>query len=371
MKHLSVLIKPASSLCNLKCKYCFYANISSLREVRSYGIMKVEVMERLIDNIYKDLDDGDQMTFSFQGGEPTLATLSYFERFTEYVKKQTKKVQVHYAIQTNGTLLNKYWAFFLKENNFLVGLSIDGTPYYHNLNRVNTRNKGTFDVVLEAKKLLDEYQVEYNILCVLTNDLAIEPDTVFDFIKENEINYIQFIPCMDDLDAEKSSGFALTPERFASFYKRIYDLWEKEFIDNRYYSINLIDAIIHLVSGHGAINCGMLGNCKVQYVVEADGSVYPCDFYVLDENRLGYLTENTLFELLESSNLNIFLCEKSKPYEYCDACPFVRMCQGGCKRMKYAMYLNAGETYCGYQDFLVHKMGRMQRVSQILYQTNI
>lgn len=368
MKHLSVLIKPASSLCNLKCKYCFYANISSLREVRSYGRMKVEVMQRMIDHIYQDLNDGDQMTFAFQGGEPTLAGLSYFEKFVTYVKKQTKKVHVHYAIQTNGTLLNKDWALFLKENNFLVGLSIDGTSHYHNLNRVNTRNKGTFDVVLEAKKLLDEYQVEYNVLCVLTNDLASNPDAVFDFMKENSIGYIQFIPCMDDLDAKEASEYALTPERFASFYKRIYDLWEKEFVNDRYYSINLIDAIIHLVSGHGAFNCGMLGNCKVQYVVEADSSVYPCDFYVLDENRLGYLTENTLFELLESSNLNRFLCEKTKPYDYCKTCPFVQMCQGGCKRMKHAMYVNAEENYCGYQDFLQHKLGRMQRMSRVLFQ---
>lgn len=370
MKHLSVLIKPASSLCNLKCKYCFYANISSLREVRSFGRMKTEVMERMIDNIYKDLEDGDQMTFAFQGGEPTLAGLSYFKRFSDYVKKQNKKVQVHYAIQTNGTLLNKAWAAFLKENNFLVGLSIDGTSHYHNLNRVNTRDKGTFDIVLEAKGLLDEYQVEYNILCVLTNSLALEPDAVFSFIKDNKVNYIQFIPCMDDLDAEKDSEFALTPERFASFYKRIYDLWEKELVNNHYYSINLIDAIVHLVSGHGALNCGMLGNCKVQYVIEADSSVYPCDFYVLDENRLGYLTESTLFELLESENLNRFLCEKNKPYEYCSTCPFIRLCQGGCKRMKHAMYLNVDETYCGYQDFLNHKLGRMQRISQKLYHIN-
>ena len=371
MKHLSVLIKPASSLCNLKCKYCFYANISSLREVRSYGRMTVEVMERMIDHIYKDLDDGDQMTFAFQGGEPTLAGLSYFERFTEYVNKQTKKVQVHYAIQTNGTLLNSDWAIFFKKNNFLVGLSIDGTSHYHNLNRVNTRNKGTFDVVIEAKKLLDQYEIEYNVLCVLTNDLALAPDKIFDFIKENEINYIQFIPCMDDLDAEKTSEFALTPERFASFYNRIYDLWEKEFFNNRYYSINLIDSIIHLVSGHGAFICGMLGNCRVQYVIEADSSVYPCDFYVLDENRMGYLTENTLFELLESSNVNRFLCEKMEPYDYCNTCPFVKMCQGGCKRMKHAMYLNEAETYCGYQDFLKNKLNRMQRVSQVLFQNQV
>lgn len=370
MKHLSVLIKPASSLCNLKCQYCFYANISSLREVRSYGRMKEDVMEKMIDNIYRDLDEGDHMTFAFQGGEPTLAGLSFFETFTKKVADQKKKVRVHYAIQTNGTLLNAEWARFLKQHQFLVGLSIDGTSRYHNLNRVNTRGKGTFDTVIQAKGLLDEHQVEYNILTVLTNDLAEHPDEVFAFMQENEVDYIQFIPCMDDLDAKERSEFALTPERFASFYKRIYDLWEAELLKGNYYSINLIDAIIHLISGHGAFNCGMLGNCKVQYVVEADSSVYPCDFYVLDENRLGYLTEQTLFEMLETKALNRFLCQKTEPYDYCRTCPFVQMCRGGCKRMKHAMYLNEEETYCGYQDFLKAKLGKMEGVARQLYGTH-
>lgn len=368
MKHLSVLIKPASSLCNLKCNYCFYANISSLREVRSYGRMKEEVMEKMVINIYKDLRDGDHMTFAFQGGEPTLAGLKFFEKFVDCVTEQSKKINVHYSIQTNGTLLNKHWAEFFKKNEFLVGLSIDSNSKFHNLNRKNTRGRGTFDSVIAAKKILDDYEVEYNILTVLTNDLALEPDTVFDFIKENDVRFIQFIPCMDDLDAEKRSSFALTPERFAYFYKHIYDLWENEFLRGNYYSINLIDAIVHLISGHGAVNCGMLGECRIQYVVEADSSVYPCDFYVLDENRMGYLTENTLFELLQSKSSSRFLCEKKQPYTYCKTCPFLEACRGGCKRMKHVMYLNEDENYCGYKDFLTSKIGSMRSISQSLYE---
>lgn len=112
MKHISVLIKPASALCNMKCKYCFYANTSSLREVRSFGKMRPHVTEKMINHIYEDLDNGDELTLAFQGGEPTIAGLRYFRHLTEIVNKQQKNVTVHYSLQTNGTLIDEEWCGF-------------------------------------------------------------------------------------------------------------------------------------------------------------------------------------------------------------------------------------------------------------------
>lgn len=352
MKHLSVLIKPASSLCNIRCKYCFYANISSLREVRSHGIMKKETSEKMIDQIYKDLDDGDHMTFGFQGGEPTVAGLNYFKEFTDYVDSQNKDVNVHYAIQTNGTRLNKQWVDFFEEHDFLVGLSIDGCPKFHNLYRVDTRDKGTYSKVLEAKKMLSESKVNYNILSVLTNEMAREPEKIFQYLIEEEIQYIQFIPCLDDLDAKEKSSYALDPENFASFYKKIYQLWEKELKSGNYISIQLVDNLINQLSGKGPGFCGQTGRCSIQYIIEADGSVYPCDFYVLDEYKMGNILDSTLFELRGTRPAKDFLCSRSELSDYCKTCPFVKICNGGCKRMENAMYLNQEKTYCGYQDFL-------------------
>ena len=203
MKHISVLIKPASSICNLRCSYCFYANVSSLREVRSFGKMKEEVTERMIENIYADLEDGDQLTLAFQGGEPTMAGLNYFRTVIRLVAQQQKQVQVHYAIQTNGTIINEKWCAFLKEHDFLVGLSIDGHPLYHDLNRVDPKGRGTFQRVLQTKQLFDHFEIDYNVLCVLTNPLAKEAKKVFRFLKEQQIDFVQFIPCLDDLDAKK------------------------------------------------------------------------------------------------------------------------------------------------------------------------
>lgn len=362
MKHLSVLIKPASSLCNIRCKYCFYANISSMREVESYGVMQPAVMKKMIDQIFIDLDNGDHMTFGFQGGEPTLAGLRYFRQFVEYVSSQPKKVQVHYAIQTNGTMLNDEWISFLEENNFLVGLSIDGCPKFHNTYRVDIANQGTYSKVLEAKNLLENSKVEYNILSVLTSDMAKEPDLIFDFLINENIGHIQFIPCLDDLDATEKSNYALEPKFFAHFYKNIFERWQKELNKGNYISIQLIDSVVNLLSGSGMGFCGQLGRCSVQFVIEADGSVYPCDFYVLDEYRMGYITESTLFDLRETRAVEDFICSRPEIAEYCQSCPFLKICNGGCKRMENAMYLNEEGTYCGYQDFLNSQWENIKQV---------
>ncbi len=292
-KHISILIKPASALCNLRCKYCFYANISSIREVRSYGKMKDAVVEEMIPNIYADLEDGDELAIAFQGGEPTYAGLTYFEKFIAVINRQEKRVHVTYAMQTNGTIINERWIPLLRDNHFLVGLSIDGGPLYHDANRVDTHGGGIFRRVMQTKELFDRYGIEYNILCVLTNELAKHPQKVYKFLVDNHVRFTQFIPCLDDLDAAEKSDFALTPERFASFYQQLFPLWLGELKRGRYRSIKLFDDIINLFVGGRVTACGLAGQCQIQYVIEADGSVYPCDFYALDKYRLGYITEET------------------------------------------------------------------------------
>ena len=139
MKHISCLIKPASSLCNMRCTYCFYFDVSSHREVETFGRMSQETTERMIDQIFIDLNDGDKLTLAFQGGEPTLAGLKYYLHLIDYVDNQPKKIDVSYAIQTNGLLINKKWCELFKENNFLVGLSIDGYQELHDEMRLSSK----------------------------------------------------------------------------------------------------------------------------------------------------------------------------------------------------------------------------------------
>lgn len=244
--------------------------------------------------------------------------MPYFKQLVALVEAEQaqKSVRVHYALQTNGMLINQKWAIFLKSNHFLVGLSIDGHPMYHDLHRLYTKGKGTFHRVLETKRLFDAYQIEYNILCVLTNQLAKEPKKVYQFMQKEKIDYIQFIPCLDELQAKKRSTYALTPERFASFYRQLLHLWLQELSTGYYRSVKLFDDVFNLVVNRQVNACGLVGNCQIQYTIEADGSVYPCDFYVLDEYRLGFIQEQTLRELFSQDIGQKFLCEKKKQTSY-------------------------------------------------------
>ena len=199
MKQLSIMLKPASSLCNLRCRYCFYAEVADLRQVRSFGVMTPQTTRQILQNIRCDLSPGDRITFAFQGGEPTLAGLSYFQDFTAQVE-QWEGIQVQYALQTNATLLDDAWCAFLKKYHFLVGVSWDILPQCHDEARVDASGAGTNRAVLNAIGLLNKWGVEYNVLCTLTNFIARHPNQVWNQLARQDIRFVQSTPC-DDLKA--------------------------------------------------------------------------------------------------------------------------------------------------------------------------
>jgi uncharacterized protein len=336
----------------MRCRYCFYYDIGEHRQTHSYGIMTSGTMDRIIGNVYKDLDGKDEITFAFQGGEPSLAGLEWFKQFTEKVSARNRDVKVNYALQTNGLLIDKAWAEFLNKNNFLVGLSMDGGEKIHNNNRPDASGEGTFARCLESKALLEKYKVEYNILCVLTNELAAEPDKVWRFIQNKKIKFIQFIPCLEGLDEQRPSPFALKPARFASFYSRLYYRWMKELESGSYISVKFFDDTANYFLKGLPTACGIDGRCHPQYVVEADGSVYPCDFYVLDEYNTGNLAAHTLHELFDAKTTQTFLREERSLPKLCLSCAYHQACRGGCKRMRNVMYYGEGGVVCGYKMFL-------------------
>lgn len=353
MKQISILIKPASSNCNLRCKYCFYANVSSLREVESHGLMSKDTVNKMIDNVYVDLNDGDKLTIAFQGGEPTLAGLAYYEYVVACVEKQSKDVNVSYSIQTNGMLIDESWCIFLKNNNFLVGISADGPEIYHDRFRLDYKNQGTFKNVIKAMKLFDKYEIDYNVLCVLTDDLSNHPREVYEFIMSNKIKYIQFIPCLGSIDSQETNEYELTPQKFAYFYLKIFDLWMNTPLNNKF-SVKLFDDLYNLLSRHQITACGILGRCQIQYVIESDGSVYPCDFYAIDDYKLGNIKNSSLKQLFNSRQAKEFL--KASTYNHlsdvCNSCEYKRICFGGCRRLAKAKYVDEQIKFCGYKVIL-------------------
>lgn len=351
MKNLSIMIKPASSLCNLRCKYCFYTDVSSNRSVPSCGMMSEETMNAMLECVASELEPGDRIQFVFQGGEPTLAGLPFFRHFVERTHTWDPNVHVSYALQTNGTLLDVPWCCFLKDNHFLVGISLDILPEYHDAVRLDAEGAGTYRRVLQAIDLLNEYKVDYNVLCTLTNSITRHPQQVWKRIVQMGIQYVQFTPCLGDLECTDSTPYALTPKRFASFYTQLFQYWIEDYRKGTYRSVKFFDDIVNLMVFGRPTSCGMNGTCQPQLVVEADGSVYPCDFYCLDEYRLGNLKEQGFLELLQAAQVQAFVHRPHAQPTLCQTCRYRSFCGGNCKRMQKEICCVGGDSYCGYQDF--------------------
>ena len=181
MPPLSIMIKPASSLCNMRCRYCFYHDVSQQRDVKNFGIMSEETAENLISKALK-FANGDSVAFAFQGGEPLIAGLDYFKKFTALVKKHNHlSSKVFFSLQTNGTLVTKEWAEFFKENQFLIGLSLDG-DFENNRFRVDDKEQNTFYKILGTAQLFQDTGVDFNILTVLTGNCAENIEDIYKFV---------------------------------------------------------------------------------------------------------------------------------------------------------------------------------------------
>ena len=332
--------------------------------------MSEETADMILNRIEMDLDSGDRIQFIFQGGEPTLAGLPFFRGFIGKVKKWNKDIEVSYALQTNGLFIGKDWCEFLKENNFLVGVSLDILSDCHDEVRIDAEGKGTYKRVINTISLFDKYGVEYNVLCTLTNSVARYPQKVWNRIIQLGIKYVQFTPCLGELNLESTSPYALTPKRFTSFYTAIFNLWYDSYKNGRVISIKLFDDILNLMVLGRPTLCGMNGTCQPQLVVEADGSVYPCDFYCLDEYKLGNLKENGVFELLSGDTVQKFADRPHKRPELCNSCQYLAFCGGNCKRMQKEICCTDNDNYCGYRDFLDNCGAELNKIAnEIIHKT--
>ena len=350
MKSVIIMIKPASSLCDMRCKYCFYADVASVRQVKSYGVMTEETLEGMMLMLGRELLAGDQLQFTFQGGEPTLAGLPFFRKFVTRASALSG-VKISYALQTNGLHIDEEWCGFLKKNNFLVGISLDLLPEAHDDVRVDSCGLGTYERVERSIEQMRRAGVDFNVLCTLTSRIAMEPRAVYENIARLGIEYTQFTPCLGELDGD-ASEHALTPKLFASFYTELFALWLEDYNRGVRRSIKLFDDIVNQMILARPTGCGMDGTCRAQLVVEADGSVYPCDFYCLDEYKLGSICEKTVTELLKSDKVRAFVARSHRQPKLCSTCVYGGFCGGNCKRMQKEMCCDAEADSCGYKDFL-------------------
>lgn len=325
--------------------------------------MTTEVTHAVIDKALA-LSPDASVTFAFQGGEPTAVGLSFFRDFVTHVASRLQRQRVSYAIQTNGLAVadDPAWAKLFSEHHFLVGVSVDGSREIHDHLRPDVEGKGTYARVMKAISRLRNAGVEFNVLTVLTSELARHSQQAFRFLVREHIDYVQFIPCLPGL-GERANAFSLAPHEFASFYRLLLDQWLRELKRGNYISIGLFDDIMAMSLGSYPTQCGMLGSCAPQFVVEANGDVYPCDFYALDEWRCGNVVNDSLEDLVLSEAARRFLAEPRRACASCATCSFEGMCHRNCKRLNTAYY---DEDYCGYREFLEYSYGALAWAARLL-----
>jgi uncharacterized protein len=325
---MTLLIKPASGLCNMHCKYCFYSDVTENRHIKQYGIMSEQTLETLVRKAFFYAEGS--CFFGFQGGEPTLAGLDYYEKLLFYQNRYNRSgVRVLNTIQTNGYAIDENWAAFFAKNHFLVGISLDGTKEIHDVFRLDSADNGTHQKVLNAIRLFQKHGADYNILCVVTDAVAQNAKQVYQALKPHK--YLQFIPCLDDLDGQ-AHHYSLTAKTYGEFLKLAFDEYYKDMKNGNYVSVRTFDNYVMILQGRMPEDCSMREGCGLYFVIEADGSVYPCDFYALDDYCLGNISHNSFAALAKSDNAGRFLRQSLQSDPKCAACKWHFLCKGGCRR---------------------------------------
>ncbi len=367
MSAIGVLIKPASGLCNMNCDYCFYCDEAEKRKCKSYGMMSEATLKNVIRKTL--LRSEGMYSIAFQGGEPTLCGLDFFKKVIEYLDKYNKNnCRISLALQTNGYGINEDWAKFFADNNFLVGISVDGIREIHNKYRHANDGGDTYEHVLNATKLFDKFNVQYNVLTVVHREIAQNVDKLYQNFKERGWNYLQFINCLDPLGEPRGQKeYSLLPKDYEEFLKKLFDLWYEDAKAGKQPYIRQFENYIGILLGYAPESCEQRGICDRQLVVEADGSVFPCDFYVLDDYKLGNFNEDRLPEIDAKREEIGFVQRSLKLPQECKECKWFRLCKGACYRNRMTEEGGDGRNYfCeAYKGFFEYSYERFLEVIEI------
>ena len=362
---LGVLVKPASADCNLRCQYCFYHG----RETDPYTgqhkkrVMSEDVLERFLSGFLPLA--GPRASFGWQGGEPTLAGLPFFERVVE--RQQALKAPsqtVANALQTNAWLIDDDWAAFLHEHSFLVGVSIDGPEYLNDRYRLTAAGKGTFARVMRNLEIMRKHEVMVNILCVVNRHTAQKAREIYDFFVAEGYQWLQFIPAVErDLATGKPMEFSVTPGQFGDFLCKVFECWWQDGSPRT--SVRLFDEVLGAVMGQPPSMCQLQPSCGAYVVVEFNGDVYPCDFFVEDRWLMGNLTERPLAEIVWGEVMKRFMAIKPQASAKCRACRWQEICHNGCPHYRSlggGKFLDLDYLCPSYKRFFDHAVPRLAKV---------
>lgn len=361
----SLLIKPVGAACNLRCAYCFYTPRAEM--FASGEVMSAAVRGNIQAEALRCC--GPDVTLCWQGGEPTLAGLDFYRQALEEQKRLTSGQGMINTLQTNGLLLDEAWASFLARNRVLVGLSLDGLPTFHDRYRRDAGGCGTGARVLDAAKRLLDAGAAVNVLCCVTAHTAARAREIYEAFLELGLRHMQFIPVVEaDASGERQAEFSLTAAAYGAFLCDLWDAWLEDFtLSGPASHIRFFESFCRRSLGFMPLDCEMHPTCGLYAVVERDGSVFPCDFFVEPFWKLGNVQEG----------LDTVLCGRRALHfnelrllrdAACNLCPWGHFCHGGClKYRRVGMKLHTKTVLCeAYKMFFAHAEQDMPLIGETL-----
>lgn len=366
-----VMLKPAGSLCNLRCKYCYYLEKNKIYVDIRQHVISDELLEKFIKE-YIEAQTTPNVLFTWHGGETLMRPLSFYKKALELQRVYARGRHIDNCIQTNATLLNDEWCRFFKANNFLVGVSIDGPQEFHDEYRRTVTGKPTFMQVMRGISLLNRHGVEWNAMAVVNDFNADYPLEFYRFFKDIGCHYIQFAPIVERVisrpdgltlapgmqgDGTGLADYSVTPEQWGSFLCAIFDEWVRNDVGS--YFVQLFDATLANWAGQTPGVCVVSKECGHAGVMEFNGDVYSCDHFVYPEHRLGNIHDKTLAEMMYSRQQSEFAKMKTQMLtRQCRECQYLFACNGECPKNRFVCdtYGNYGHNYLckGYRQFFEH-----------------
>lgn len=370
-----VMAKPSGSACNLNCAYCFFLKKDRLYPGSNFR-MSDEVHESYIRQLF-EAHQIPQVTVAWQGGEPTLMGLDFFRRSVELQKKYGRPgLNVENTFQTNGILLDDDWCRFFHQNNFLIGLSLDGPKELHDCYRKDKGNQGTFERVVRAARLLQKHKVEFNILCAVNSRNGDHPLEVYRFFRDElDTHFLQFIPIVErDNEMGYQEGSRVTdrsvrPEQWGRFLTEIFNEWVRRDVGSTF--VLNFDGILAGWLGMAGTLCIFGPTCGLGMALEHNGDLYSCDHFVEPDYYLGNIMQKSMIELVKSEKQRKFGQDKRDTLpRYCRQCRFLFACNGECPKNRFIETpdgeLNLNYLCSGYRAFFEHANRYMQIMADLL-----
>jgi len=368
-----LMAKPTGPICNLDCSYCFYLEKEKLYRGNKNWSMSDEVLEKYVKQ-YIESQKIDRITFSWQGGEPTLLGVDFFRKAVALQTKHAKGKSIENTFQTNGVLLNDEWCSFFGENNFLIGLSIDGPELIHNKYRVYKGGQPSFCKVIKGLEHLKKHNIEFNTLTCVQKDNSYKALEVYNFLKEIGSGFIQFIPIVErkavganenelnlispDYKSESVvTDWSVEPLQYGKFLTEIFDEWVRNDVGK--FFVQIFDIALDLWFRNKSSLCLFNETCGEAMAIEHKGDLYSCDHFVYPENKLGNILEQSMSAMANSEQQNIFGQNKKMMLpEYCKSCDVRFACNGECPKHRFVKTPDGedGLNYlcAGYKFFFHH-----------------